>query len=132
MKKGRFSRSRLGGALVAAFVSAFAVLLGACDDDRGGGRYYGSAQSVCAQYAACGTCTPVLGCGWCFNATGGVCVTDPDQCATQVSEFTWTWDPSGCPGVDASVEPIDGGVALPDASSDSEATSADGSDSVAE
>ena len=23
------------------------------------------------------------------------------------SEFTWTWDPNGCPGADASVVPLD-------------------------
>jgi hypothetical protein len=86
--------------------AALAVALGACDSSSSGGDY-GYAPSVdCTQYTTCGTCTPVAGCGWCFNATSGVCTTDPDQCA-YVTEFTWTWDPSGCPGVDAGVVPLD-------------------------
>jgi hypothetical protein len=92
--------------------SATALALGACGDDHGadsasggaGGGYYQS----CSQYTTCGSCTPVAGCGWCFNATGGTCATDPNECA-YVSEFTWTWDPAGCPDVDASVVPLDAG-----------------------
>jgi hypothetical protein len=89
--------------------SATALALGACNDDdqsasySSGGGYYAD----CSQYTTCGSCTPVAGCGWCFNATGGACTTHPDRCAYGVSEFTWTWDPSGCPGVDASVVPLD-------------------------
>jgi hypothetical protein len=99
-----------------------APLLGACDDTSVGGRYPGYTQSMCSQYAGCGACTAITGCGWCFNATGGVCATDPDPCAAQVSEFTWTWDPEGCPNVDASVEPLDAGIVQPDASPDNGAS----------
>ena len=88
--------------------AALAVALGACDSSSSGGAYgYGGSSGVdCSLYTTCGTCTPVAGCGWCFNATSGVCTTDPDQCA-YVTEFTWTWDPKGCPGVDAGVVPLD-------------------------
>jgi hypothetical protein len=93
----------------ATLATAIALVLGACGDDNGGDYYYGGSGSVasCGQYTTCGTCTPVLGCGWCFNSKGGVCTTDPNECAQVVSEFTWTWDPSGCPDVDASVAPVD-------------------------
>ena len=101
---------RIFGGLVVATLVAGA--LGACDDKSSADSYAGgSADYVdCSPYTTCGTCTPVAGCGWCFNATSGVCTTDPDQCA-YVSEFTWTWDPSGCP--DAAVS-----VSTPDASAD--------------
>jgi hypothetical protein len=92
-----------GGLVVAGLVAA---ALGACNDSSGDGGYAGGSSVDCSQYTTCGTCTPVAGCGWCFNATSGACTTDPDQCA-YVSEFTWTWDPSGCPGVDAGVVPLD-------------------------
>jgi Plexin repeat len=96
--------------------SAVALPLGACGGDDNGAAYDYGPASICPRYHTCGECTPVLGCGWCFNARGGICVTDPNQCAVQVSEFTWTWDPSGCPDVDASVAPVDAGPAHKDAS----------------
>ncbi|HEX3343175.1 MAG TPA: hypothetical protein VHS09_01330 [Polyangiaceae bacterium] len=89
--------------------SSVGISLGACGDDSsdvgyaygaGGGGY----TSDCTAYTSCGTCTPVLGCGWCFTAAGGACASDPDSCG-DASEFTWTWDPTGCPGADASVAP---------------------------
>jgi hypothetical protein len=84
--------------------TAIALPLGACGDDSSGGGSYGYADPYgCRQFTTCGTCTPEPGCGWCFHGTSGVCTSDPDQCAQVVSEFTWTWDPSGCPDVDASV-----------------------------
>jgi hypothetical protein len=86
--------------------TAIALPLGACGDDSSGGYPY-AVEYGCEHYATCGTCTPVLGCGWCFRGTSGVCTSDPDRCAQVVSEFTWTWDPSGCPDVDAGVAPID-------------------------
>jgi hypothetical protein len=96
--------------------SAVAVSLGACGDDSSDVAYaYGAGGSVgytstCSAYTTCGTCTPVLGCGWCFTANGGACTTDPDSCG-DASEFTWTWNPSGCPGADASVAPaVDAGT----------------------
>jgi hypothetical protein len=88
--------------------TAIALPLGACGDDGSGGYSYGYATAYgCEQFTTCGTCTPVLGCGWCFHGTSGVCTSDPDQCAQVTSEFTWTWNPSGCPDVDASVGSVD-------------------------
>jgi Plexin repeat len=104
----------------ALLVLGIAVPVAACNgDDSGssgvaysGGSGYGG---DCSGYTTCGSCTPVEGCGWCFNATSGVCTTDPDQCSSN-SEFTWTWDLTGCPGADASVVPLDAGTAPPEAS----------------
>jgi hypothetical protein len=98
----------------ALFGAAIAVTLGACGDDSSDVGYaYGAGgsgyTSSCSAYTTCGTCTPVDGCGWCFTATGGACATDPDSCG-DASEFTWTWDPGGCPGADASVAPLDAGT----------------------
>jgi hypothetical protein len=93
----------LAGSLLA---SAVALAVAACGDDSGA-NVYPWAGGACGAYTTCATCTPVEGCGWCFNAHGGVCTSDPDQCAS-ASEFTWTWDPTGCPDVDASVNPADG------------------------
>ncbi len=91
-----------------SLATAIALVLGACGDDNSGGYSYGYGSATsCAQYTTCGTCTPVSGCGWCFDSKGGVCTTDPNECAQVVSEFTWTWDPSGCPDADASVAPVD-------------------------
>jgi hypothetical protein len=91
--------------------SVVAVALAACGDDNSDVGYaYGAGGGGpavdCTAYTTCGSCTPVAGCGWCFNAGGGTCATDPDSCG-DASEFTWTWEPSGCPSVDASVVPLD-------------------------
>ena len=66
-----------------------------------------------------------------LNETFGVCTTHPDQCANaDVSEFTWTWNPTGCPGVDASVVPLDAGSPALDAgTSDAPAADAPAADS---
>ena len=93
---------------------AIAAVVAACGDSSetgawvGGGPSGASYATSCAAYTTCGTCTPVIGCGWCFGASapgGGQCASGPDQCAfsTDDMEFTWTWNSSGCPGVDASV-----------------------------
>jgi hypothetical protein len=93
--------------------SLIAVVSGACDDHGGsstsasgpsGGGPAGSAYG-CGAYTTCASCTPIPGCGWCFRANRSLCASDPDQCGNQ--EFTWTWDPSGCPDVDAAVVPLD-------------------------
>jgi hypothetical protein len=100
------------GALLALVV---AVPLAACD---GGDGSWESGPVDCTQFTSCGTCTPVVGCGWCFTLTAGQCAASPAECAG-VQEFTWTWDPSGCPGVDAAVGQTNGsdaGVATMDAS----------------
>jgi hypothetical protein len=116
-----------------------AVSLAACGDDSAdtayayGGGPNGGTYGACSNYTTCGSCTPIDGCGWCFNATSGVCTTDPDSCELgDASEFTWTWDPNGCPGVDASVVPIDAGTsAMPEASAPEAGSSgSDGSDAA--
>ncbi len=107
----------LGAFLLAG---AVAVAAGACDDSSAG-DYYGNGNGSgddCSANTTCDTCTPVQGCGWCFNSGGGVCASSPDECAASVSEFTWTWSQSGCPGVDASVSSSDAGTTpTPEASS---------------
>jgi hypothetical protein len=90
----------LGAALLS---STIAISLAACSgDDSSSAGSYGDA---CNQFTTCGTCTPQNGCGWCFDAVSGLCAATPDEC-TNVSEFTWTWDPTGCPDTDASVAPV--------------------------
>ncbi|HEX4336815.1 MAG TPA: hypothetical protein VH062_12940 [Polyangiaceae bacterium] len=87
--------------------------MAACDDGRWG--YYGYRQGAhgpysCERFTSCGSCTPVLGCGWCSFQGSGACVSDPDQCGT--NQFSFTWEPSGCgPGATAS----DGGATSSDA-----------------
>jgi hypothetical protein len=108
---------RIVGSIVS--MSALAALLGACDGEGdygdGGGRAWGgpSASGGCEQYATCDTCTPVTGCGWCYDSNGmGVCHASPEECETPA--FSWTWDSSGCRGAaDASVAPADASVPLP-------------------
>jgi hypothetical protein len=90
---------------LAIVASLAAARLGACGDDSDGYSYGGGGYSggdSCQAYTSCGSCTPVSGCGWCFNETGGMCASSPDECSN-VTEFTWTWDQSGCPDLDASV-----------------------------
>jgi hypothetical protein len=88
-----------------------ALVFLACADQRGYGDSYSSQTAYCSQYATCGTCTPVNGCGWCYTAdAGGMCAADPNECAGS-SEFLWTWNADGCrEGADASVVPLDGGA----------------------
>ena len=97
--------NRFVGATLLA--SAVALALAACGDDSNGGGGTTSGDA-CNQYTTCGSCTPVSGCGWCFNAVGGLCAATPDEC-TNVTEFTWTWESTGCPYLDASVLPADAG-----------------------
>lgn len=77
---------------------ALAFVLSGCiaDDSSPPGSYYGPGAYGCEQYTSCGTCTPVLGCGWCWVGDKGLCAADPDQCATAAT-FSWTWESSGCP-----------------------------------
>jgi len=109
----------------ALLTSVIAVTLGACGDNDDGAYSHGGGggyATTCSAYTTCGSCTPVSGCGWCFSGATGACAPDPDSCAS-ASEFTWTWDPSGCPDVDASVVPLDAGaVASPKASPSNEAS----------
>jgi hypothetical protein len=60
--------------------------------------------SYCEQFASCGTCTPILGCGWCQSGDKGICLPDPDACSRRLPAFTWTWELAYCPGtIDGSV-----------------------------
>jgi hypothetical protein len=65
-------------------------------------------RGFCEQFTSCGTCTPVLGCGWCQSGSKGLCAPDPDRC-DQAASFSWTWELDFCPA-----EP-DGGVDAADA-----------------
>jgi hypothetical protein len=109
----------LGAFLLAG---AIGVAIGACDNSSAGDydNAGGGSGVDCSPYSSCDTCTPVAGCGWCFNASGGACAPDPDSCSAASGEFTWTWNQSGCPGVDASVEPLDAGTTTPEASAASD------------
>jgi hypothetical protein len=91
--------------LAAAFLtSTIAVTLGACGNDNADVSYAsGGYATMCGAYTTCGSCTPVDGCGWCFSGATGTCAPDPDSC-TDASEFTWTWNPSGCPAVPTVVD----------------------------
>jgi hypothetical protein len=92
-------------------VLTYAALIGAfcwlgCDEPYDGGGYAprGHGQrSFCAQFTSCGTCTPVLGCGWCQSGTKGLCAEDPNACEGAES-FSWSWESATCPGA------IDGGA----------------------
>jgi hypothetical protein len=104
--------------IAAILASGVALALGACGDDSPSGYasgYGGGSGNACSSYTTCGTCTPANGCGWCFNGSTGACASSPDQCydSTNLSEFTWTWDPAGCPDVDASVLPLSDAAAPP-------------------
>jgi hypothetical protein len=120
--------------LVAGFLaSAVAVSLGACGDDSDTPYAYGyagggSTATTCSSYTTCGTCTPVEGCGWCFNGSTGACTSDPDSCPLDASEFTWTWNQSGCPWTaDAGVVPTDAAPASQEAGPAEAATPAEAS-----
>jgi hypothetical protein len=59
----------------------------------------------CNEFASCGACTPVNGCGWC----DGRCVSGiAGGPSTGVCASPWVWLPSGCAG-DASAPPTDVG-----------------------
>jgi len=79
---------------------AGALVVSACGD-HDHDRYRPPAVDPCSSYSSCGTCTPVLGCGWCFVSSGssldvtGECSSTP--CSPGYAGATgWTWDPSGC------------------------------------
>jgi hypothetical protein len=78
----------------------FALTVGGCiADDGSGSNGTNTADPYgCQRHTTCGSCTPVLGCGWCTIADKGLCVADPDQCAAAPA-FQWTWELSGCPPV---------------------------------
>jgi hypothetical protein len=96
-----------------------ALPLGACSEDTGDGRAFSAGRArehgACLQYTSCATCTPVVGCGWCYLADGtGKCADDPDDCPG--TAFSWTWEPSGCHvAAEAGVNAIEGGPPVRDA-----------------
>jgi hypothetical protein len=93
----------IAGACLAA---AIGVLVGACsgDDSSGGYGYVSGPNAQCQTYTTCGSCTPALGCGWCY-AGHGACLSDPSMCSGASTD--WTWNPSGCHdfAADPSVNP---------------------------
>ncbi len=114
---------------VFAFVAAIAgaVLLASACDDGGGhdhGRGHHGAGASCRAEMTCGTCTPIVGCGWCFTPDGGACVDGPDDCPSDATGFTW--DPPGCDGDagdageagDVAHIPAEAGVGQADAAAD--------------
>lgn len=101
-------------------LAGIGVLAAACDDGGPRHRHHhrGSSPSACSVHTSCGTCTPVLGCGWCFTQAGGTCVSDPDACPRGTAAFAW--EPSYCGPVDAGGDAArvtaDASLGLPDAS----------------
>jgi hypothetical protein len=81
---------------VRAILAGGALVLLACEvdsTDRGGEVAF---DGGCSQFASCETCTPIDGCGWCFDRDGtGRCASGADACAG-ASALGWTWNPSGC------------------------------------
>jgi len=81
-----------------ALASGLAVVLGACSDhdrhgDEGGGA--STMMDPSSAYSSCDTCTPVVGCGWCFSTGGELgCASGPESCGA--TGDTWDWDPTGC------------------------------------
>lgn len=73
---------------------ALLVAVPACVDSDNPSVVY--VPAGCQQYTSCQTCTPVLGCGWCSMGTKGICVSQPNACAS-VASFTWTWELAYCP-----------------------------------
>jgi Plexin repeat len=99
--------------------------------DRSGPR---GVEQRCGQYTSCGTCTPVLGCGWCSTGDKGLCAAQPNDCAAAMS-FDWTWETSGCPAGDAGVASAADASDGVDSSSDagtSDAASTDAADAHAD
>jgi hypothetical protein len=92
------------------FALPLALLAGSCIvDESGSSGGYVSDPYGCRSYTSCGTCTPVLGCGWCDFGRSGACVSDPDQCAVATS-FSWTWESKGCPATPDAGAAADGGA----------------------
>lgn len=82
----------------ASFVLVALSLAGCSSDDE---AYYARRHPddhdvpPCAMQTSCGTCTPVLGCGWCQYDDGtGACTTSPSRCKGDT--FRWAWEPSTC------------------------------------
>jgi hypothetical protein len=105
-----------------ALLGLAAVACETSDSYQTGGVAGGSVD--CSQYTSCSTCTPVLGCGWCYDSDGrGLCTSGPDQCPT--TRFTWTWNPDGCQ------LPADAGVAAVSEAGDARSAEAGGNGDAA-
>jgi hypothetical protein len=99
--------------LAAEVTSAIAILLMTpmCSENSSSepSSAAGADPLRCNAYTTCGSCTPVMGCGWCFNHLGGVCASSSDQCSGNA--YSWTWVPDFCPDVGAAVAHTDAGSA---------------------
>ena len=113
--------------LAMAAVALAAASLAGCIDDGGGRSYRGSyIYPTCQKFTTCDGCTRALGCGWCTSGNDGLCVSEPNQCATATS-FSFNWEPSGCPGGAATDGGgIDYGPPVSPTPADGSATDADG------
>jgi hypothetical protein len=79
------------------FIAIPAVVLCACssDDERYEHSHRPRYAVDCSEFTSCGTCTPVLGCGWCqFEDGSGRCASGPSRCG---ETFRWNWEPEACP-----------------------------------
>jgi hypothetical protein len=75
--------------------AVLAVGVGSCVDSGG---YYGpGGYLTCAELTTCGSCTELVGCGWCQIGDHGACASEPNAC-WRAKTFTWSWEPSTCPG----------------------------------
>ncbi len=117
--------------LAASFALATFVLVGCSpSDDDYRYRDHGRPPPACSVETTCGSCTPVLGCGWCQYEDGtGACTTSPSRCKGDT--FRWSWEPSTCPAVatDAGAPDgdviVDAGGSAPDAEDATPASDAD-------
>ncbi len=126
------------GLVATLTAAAIALAIAACEDG-GYGYDQGGPNVACGQFTSCNTCTPVLGCGWCYTGSGtGTCTDGPQDCSAAPGGG-WTWDPSGCrvqaeagtggPGVDASSSHDSSADATEDAPADSGSDTGSGLDS---
>jgi hypothetical protein len=96
---------------------AIALLVGACDDQRGHHESYG--VDPCQTFSTCGTCTPIDGCGWCFSSGSGACLSSPDECATAYDgPVIWTWDLGGCADIVVASPTVAADASVSDAGTD--------------
>ena len=125
----------LSGLLFAGVITAVAIACDSSSSSFGGYGYSGApsyGQAPCSDYGACETCTPQLGCGWCYLPNGtGRCLPDPAGCP--LSQDTWTWDASGCrTAATPTVGPeAEGGTSSPEASTSDAATDGAAGDGTA-
>jgi len=90
------------GLATAVLACSIALATAACDTSGDDYPQVPEGVTACSAFSSCETCTPVNGCGWCFNSDGTAnCASGPGDCTT--TTFAWAWDPSGCPTADAGV-----------------------------